>query len=211
MNTGEQEMSDQITYEEAATILGLVPGSIYQLVSEGRLHSIKTPGTNKKKLGRAEVEAYGNRVPYYQAPPATSNTNAPLSALSETPVTPQALPATSVQDVLRLVNEGFSHISSDHEKIAERYKETVSPIINHVISPPEQLFIAELSRMMQTLLNNSIMMIKTPNISAATPKTVVDMLLRGMDLPTQLKDMLRSFAIQLTQMSLSEQEAMIAA
>lgn len=187
-----ETQKDFVTYEEAATILGIVPTSLYKLVSEGRLHSVRTPGTHRKKLSRQEVEAYGQGRSLQHS---LQVTHPPLNPLDTNNVSP----TMPIQDILKLVNEGFSAISSDHEKIAEQYKATVSPIINHVVPAPEQAFIAEVSQLMQALLNNMIVAIKTPNISEAPPATIIDMLVQGVNMPSQLKELLRDMATQLTQ------------
>lgn len=187
-------MPDQIvylTYEEAANVLGIVPTSVYQLVSEKRLHSVKVPGTNRKKLSRAEVEAYkkGRSVQQFTYTPQETPIDEELDKF-------QPMPTTTVQDMLRLVNEGFSQISKDHEKISEQYRETVSPIINHAISAPEREIIDQMSALMQTLLNNAIMMIKTPNISNATPEQVVKIMLNGLPIPEQFQELLAAMGVE---------------
>jgi excisionase family DNA binding protein len=188
------ELENTLTYEEAARALGIVPSSVYQLVSEKKLHPIKTPGTNKKRIRRAEIEQYRSK-----------------NALSIAPARPvpgfydmASAPAISVGELMGAINAGYTAISHDHTAISEQYMQSIAPIVNHVISAPERAFLDEIGRVMSTIMNNVILLIKSDDRDNLTPASFVARLMAGIDLPDYLvEQMVQTMANLIA----SEQEA----
>lgn len=52
---------DLITYEDAATLLGLSVGAIRRAVGMGKLHPVRFPGSSRKYLERGDVLTYPDR------------------------------------------------------------------------------------------------------------------------------------------------------
>lgn len=183
---------EYLSYEETARVLNVAPATVAGLVHRKKLPATKFLRDTHKYIEQGAVKAWLQHEGTPTIAETTKNTvdSNPLNIAMFS----QPLPETPIQDILRLVNEGFSRISSDHKEIGERYQETVSPIINHAISAPERAFIDGLSQVMQQMLNNAIIAIKTPELKDAAPANIVEALLDGIELPSFLKDNLITMA-----------------
>ena len=179
-----------LDYKESARELGLEEASINTLVSRGKLTSVKFPGNRRKYISKPALDYYRNGKESGGSLIMQPLRGGIPSFPDETPI--------SIQEMLRLINEGYAHISNANkeasEQIAERYQQTVSPVIQHVINPQERALIDAMSQFVQHLLNNMIVMIKNPDIASATPEDMLNMLLQGIDIPPVLRDiMLNAF------------------
>jgi excisionase family DNA binding protein len=176
-----------LDYKEAARELGVEEATINTLVTRGKLSSIKFPGNRRKYISKPALD-------YYRKGKEAGGSLIMQPARDGLPHFPGETPV-SIQDVLHLINEGYAHISNANkeasEQIAERYQQTVSPVLQFVINPQERALIDAMSLFMQQLLNNAIVMIKNPASASTTPEDVLNMLLNGIDLPPVLRAIMR--------------------
>lgn len=167
-----------LTYTEAAKELSVHPSYIPTLVARGKLSSIKELGDKKKYISRNEVERFKRGQSLLVSHEIRHNPNL---------LTGQAI---SAKDVLELVNQGFSKISGD-------YKDTVNPIIQHVVTTDEEAIMSQLSDMFKAFLRNALYMLKQARETDMTPETFFSGLLSGLDVPDKLKERIMRFVPEL--------------
>ena len=175
-----------LDYKEAARELGLEETTINTLVTRGKLSSVKFPGNRRKYISKPALD-------YYRDGKESGGSLIMQPLHDSLPPFPGEM-SISIQDMLRLINEGYAQISNANkeasQQIAERYQQTVSPIVQHVINPQERMLIDAMAQVIQHLLNNAIIMIKTPDIANASPETVLNALMKGIDMPPMIHDIM---------------------
>src|SRR5713101_6917475 len=124
------EMKDDLlTYTETAKEIGMSPSYIPTLVARGKLKAVKPVWSKKKKyIDRRDIDNYKRgfvsiEVQYTE----TQHTETQTSIFTGK--------AASVRDALERVSDVFSKISGD-------YKDTVSPVIKHVVETDEEVILA---------------------------------------------------------------------
>jgi excisionase family DNA binding protein len=171
-------MNDNLlTYTEAASELGVSPSYIGTLVARGKIHAVKNLGDKRKYISRSSIDAC-KRGETAQIVPIEIQSN---------PLTRQTV---SAREVLELINEGFSKISGD-------YKDTVSPVIQHVVSTDEEALLNQVTGMFKILMRNIAVMLKQLKETDLTADDFLAGLLSGIDLPSVVKDKIIGFIPEL--------------
>jgi len=116
-----------------------------------------------------------------------------------------------MRDILTLINEGFQSIavcnSQVSEKAIEAYRQSVTPIINQVValSAEQKETINVLSLITQSMLNNLIVLIKTPQegIEGLTQEEILDRMIEGIPLviPQEIKANMIQFSRELAKVN----------
>lgn len=177
--------SELLTYTEAARELGVHPSYIGTLVARGKLKSVKEIGDKKKYITRENIESFKRG----QTLPANPEIHHRPSLL-----TGQAF---SAREALELVNEGFAKISGD-------YKDTVGPVIQHVVSTDEEAIMAQLSEMIRIFMRNALYMLKQAQESPMTAEEFFKGMFAGLDLPEKVQDRIARFLPELLRETESE-------
>jgi len=110
-----------------------------------------------------------------------------------------------VKEILELVNMGYGNISKDHTEgsktIADKYAETVGPLIQAVTQSMPQTFIDEFTKFSQTVLNNMIALKANGVIQVSTDTTdltkLAEMVLEGTNLPHKTMQALALHTVQM--------------
>lgn len=173
----------EYTLKEAEQYAGISDRTLRRHIKSGKLAATLRDG--QYHISEEDLQAIAKRKK--------------ISAEAEVPTFD--VPHTDIQELLARINEGFKSISDGNVKIAERYQETVRPIINHYISTDEQAYIEAFGQMTQTMVNNVIVLLKTPGIDKLSPAEISERVSRGTGIPSQVREQIAHFAQQLSSMN----------
>lgn len=133
-------MSETISYNEAAKLLGVVPDYIYQLVSKGSLHAIKVPGTREKRLSLAEVRKYGRLEPVQAIQPTIPANNQLIGIQATIDVSPASIKRQQLIQLLSILSENtkvaIQALVTGVDQILKEDREAYLPILHKVAEYP---------------------------------------------------------------------------
>lgn len=160
--------STEYTYEEASHLLGVSLSTLKKAITLGNIRTIRHRGSARKYITQEEIDRVQGKSLLTKA-----GTDENESLVIK-------LPRGSFDGILQHINESFKALSNDQVRIASQYRETVTPIVNSVVSTDEQAFMSVLQEATQTMLNNMLRLLQASKYQQFTLEQLVLALTEGL-------------------------------